>query len=181
MSGENDRLDTSTSLVVLAGLLRDHTQESHLDLQRTRTRVAHLGPARDRSRRPAPQHRVPQVHVVVAADPVVLACAQGVRQRRPGQVLAVRDRHVQGATPGIRQTRGHERSAKVPNPSGRPRHVPFAVRSHVLQSTRLAGLREFREAKEHASHGHTRVLNRFRACLICFSPPSSSFQTYLFF
>ena len=56
------------------------------------------------------------------ADPVVLAGAALVRPGGPGQVLAVRNGHVEGASAGLCRARGHERRPKVPDPPRRSVH-----------------------------------------------------------
>lgn len=65
-------------------------------------------------------------------DSMVLA---GVAQLRPGgarKIPAVRHRNVKGTAPRFRGAWGHERHAKVPNPSRRPVHGAIAVRAHLV-------------------------------------------------
>lgn len=56
------RFDPQATGRVPAGLLRDHPEAPHLDVQRAGTRAAHLRTAHCRHRRPLRQYGVQDLH-----------------------------------------------------------------------------------------------------------------------
>lgn len=120
---------------------------------------------------------------------MVLAGVAQFRSGRARQIPAVCHRHIEGAAAGLRSSGGHERHAKVPDPSGRSVNGAPAVGAYLvsvtviliggvaicyhhhrssstqLQPTRSAGLQNLRQAALQPSEGNPRVLRGLWICL----------------